>query len=78
MKAFWPARARELRFVEGMREIVRRLEQVGQKRSMVVVVDLGGTFVVLEIFMWRSMESLVFLSGAAVGLECMFEGRMKQ
>lgn len=42
MKAFWPARARELRFVEGMREMVRRLEQVGQKRSMVAVEGARG------------------------------------
>jgi len=35
VKAFEPVRWRELRVVEGMREIVRRFEQVGQKRSMV-------------------------------------------
>lgn len=29
-----PVSVREFRFVEGMRVIVRRLEQVGQKRSI--------------------------------------------
>jgi hypothetical protein len=37
VKALEPMRARELRFVLGIRVTVRRLEQVGQKRSILLL-----------------------------------------
>ena len=37
VKALLPVRAREFRFVLGIRVTVRRLEQVGQKRSISAV-----------------------------------------
>lgn len=53
VKALLPVRARELRFVEGMRVTVRRLLQVGQKRSIVAVGPWGGGFVSLLLLLFE-------------------------